>query len=182
MNKKVLLISLVTLLVLANIGVFVFLFINNKKEHIQTAIVSQQEREQMEKEKKEREEQARAEKEIEDIKKGLMKMLTGIVETIDKNSKKLVIDIDPLGKHRRYTILIVENAEYSFLEYKPIGPQIEAEPSEEDLLGNSLEATFTDAQFEDVAVGRNVEVQFAERVDVDSGVELIAQKVLIFKE
>lgn len=182
MNKKTLLIVVVSLLVLANIGVFVFLFIDSKKEHAQTAIISQQEREQMEKERKEREEQARAEKEIEDIKKGLMKMLTGIVETIDKDNKNLVIDIDPLGEHSRYSILIAANAEYFFLENKPIGAQIEPGSSEEEFMERSYEAVFTDANFESIAVGQNIEVQFAERVDIDSGVKLIAQKVLIFKQ
>ena len=171
-------IGIVLLLAFANATVFLMGFLDKRQNDLQTSIIQKQQNEETERKYNKDMDEKR---EIAAILRGEKKLLEGIVKNIDEENKKLVIDIDPLGKQKKYSISIREDAKYFILENKPIEYQVEQNSNEDEFPGSDYITTITDAQFEYIELGQYIEVQFAQRVDIDSGVNLIAKKVTIIK-
>ena len=104
---------------------------------------------------------------------GLSKMIAGRIESIDKDQKSFVVDIDPLGDHKTYVISTVNGTGYlmmaneDFTDQATIGEEIIREPE------------MTKTEFKFLEVGRSVEVHFVQRIDVDIASRLVAQKIVI---
>jgi len=158
---------------------YLFVRINNQRNgRLQTALIEKQQQEEKE---REYQKEIKIQKDIAAMMRGEKKVLEGVVENINKSNKKLVIDIDPLGKQKQYSISISKNVKYFILELKPLEAQVEPESNQENLQGNEYKTVIKNAQFDNIKLGQYVEVQFAKRIDVDSGAELIARKVTILE-
>ena len=170
-------IAVITLLAFSLAAVFA-LQIYQKNNRLQTELIEKQ---QQEKADKEYEMGIKEKKDIAAMMRGEMKMLTGVIEKIEKENKKIVIDIDHLGKQEEYTISISGKAKYFILEIDQSNNQSGSMSEENDISGSDFELIMSETDFDELEVGQNVEVQFAKRVDLESQPDLVAQKVMILK-
>lgn len=107
---------------------------------------------------------------------GLSRMIAGRIESIDKDQRSFVVNIDPYGDNKTYTILTANNTGYSMMYEDPIDPEA---IDEEDFAGNIREPEMIETEFEFIEVGRSAEVHFAQRMDLDTASKLVAQKIVI---
>ena len=165
--------SIIVLLVFSLAAVFALNIFKERNDRLQTALIEKQKEEQ---EYQEYKKGMKDKKEIAAIKRGEMKMLTGVIEDIKDDM--LVIDIDPLGKHKRYQIKVIDKTGYHLMKNEKVYEHHELD-DEGDPVYN-IETNFTPSSFDSLEIGKMIEVHFKQRIDVDSAKELIARKIVIF--
>jgi len=163
--------AVVALLVFTLAGVFGLRIFKQRNDRIQTGLIEKQKKEQ---EFKEYQEAMKEKKEIAAIKNGLDKMIGGKIESIDKNEKSFVVDLDALGSHQRYTIHTTEKTEFkiTYIDTKIVDENAE----ETEDRAEETEAKF-DANFDQLKEQVDVQIEFSKRLDIDKEKKLTATKV-----
>ncbi len=115
---------------------------------------------------------------------GKIEMFGGYIESVDHNADTFVLDIDPLGEHKRYTITLNRSTQF-FVYYPPksIVPEeelITRTPGDRQEMPLSEPRTET-ASRDVLQAGANADVYFGAFLYVDSASRLVADKVVIVK-
>lgn len=111
------------------------------------------------------------------MKKGYIKMLTGEVIEINNKAKSFVLDTDPLGKHKKYTIYVNGKTRFSVLTHiYESNADSEKEVSPEDDSGISMTENYTPTDFNAVTRSSQVCVRLNGWMD-DTDKKFIAERV-----
>ncbi|MEA1926064.1 MAG: hypothetical protein U9M90_02345 [Patescibacteria group bacterium] len=112
------------------------------------------------------------------MKKGYIKMLTGEVIEINSQAKSFVLDIDPLGKHKKYIIYTDGKTKFSVLTHVYANTDEDTTGLDEE---TNMSEEYTPTNFNAVDRSSQVCVRLNGWMD-DSGEKFLAEKVDIIIE
>jgi len=177
-NKKNIIIIVLTLIIVILI-VFIFVLMKRNSDYVKQ---NNQKEGLVSEETSREQENKEGDFNLEMIKNGYVKMLTGEVSEVNNDAKNFIIDIDPLGKHKKFTIHTNEKTEFSILTHTS------KESADEDISKHNdemdISEEYSPADFSNITELSNVTVtlsEWAENVNDDSQ-PLVAEKIYIIIE
>ena len=174
-NRTKILVAALFMVTIGSAGFLFFLRIKEDQAFLQTKLVADK---AVDTSKKVAHKEG--ERSIKMMKRGYIKMLTGEVVEIDDKARRFVLDTDPLGEHKEYTVHADGETKFSILTYlyETSADNDENAAPEEDSVSTSEK--YTPADFNAVAESSQVCVRLNKWMDDDK--KFIAEKVDIMAE
>ena len=127
---------------------------------------------------------ASRESDIEAIQAGKIEMFGGRIESVDHTDGSFVLDVDPLGGHKRYTIYVDGRTEFNL--FYPAKLILSAEEQESINFTEVDESMYSEPRtepttFDALVAGGDVDVYFKEFLYVDAEDRLVATRVVVVK-
>ncbi|MEA1926232.1 MAG: hypothetical protein U9M90_03240 [Patescibacteria group bacterium] len=109
---------------------------------------------------------------------GHMKMIAGVVASIDSDQKKITVILDQYGERKKCIIDVNKKTAFSkIIEKDNALTALTAEDTGEEIILPELEKQVS--SFRDLAVEQVIEVHFEKRIDIDNERSLTALEIVI---
>lgn len=176
-NRAKILAAVLFMVSIGSVGFLFFLRVNEDRAFLQTKLVTEKAVDTSKKVARKD-----GERSIKMMKKGYIKMLTGEVAEINHQAKSFVLDTDPLGKHKKYTVHTNGKTKFSTLTHLyESSTDNDKNTALEDDSGISTSEKYTPTNFNAVAKSSQICVRLNKWMD-DDDKKFIAEKVDIMAE